>query len=169
MTQGIGNTKKTNSYPAHKDATRAKKQSHVCCLRFICCQIVLWTYLTRAPKKNAQNTVFYTPVATPRSHPPVAFRRRLRKENASATMYRGGLVFTSVSDTVPDRTEPTGVCSCGREAAQPGEGGMSPAQRPSPIWSRLWKTKGGDRGTYPSPRTICTWVSPLVPKSKKVF
>jgi len=29
---------------------------------------------------------------------------------------------------------------------------------------------GGDRGTHPSARTICTWVSPLVPKSnKKVF
>jgi len=27
----------------------------------------------------------------------------------------------------------------------------------------------GDRGTHPSARTICTWVSPLVSKSNKVF
>jgi len=53
-------------------------------------------------------------------------------KNTSATMYRGGLFFTSGSDTVPDETALPEGCSCGRDAAHPGEGGMTPAQRPQP-------------------------------------
>jgi len=47
-------------------------------------------------------------------------------KKTSATLSWGGHFFTSGSDTVSDGTAPPGVCSCGREATHPGEGGMSP-------------------------------------------
>jgi len=74
-----------------------------------------------------------------------------------AGLDRGGLFSTSGSDTVPDGTAPPAVCSCGRDAPHPGEGGCLPGSTP--------EDERGDRGTHPSARTICTWVSPLVQKS----
>jgi len=74
------------------------------------CETVRKIHFPKEQKKCAGKTHFYQDVV----------------------VYPGSLFVTSGSDSVPDGTAPPGVCSCGREAAHPGEGGMSPAQRPPP-------------------------------------
>jgi len=52
--------------------------------------------------------------------------KKRRHSYSGLQVYRGGLFVTSGEGTVPDGTAPPGVCSCGREAAHPGEGGDVP-------------------------------------------